>query len=355
MSDHDALPKVEMTFKTGWGKDKEEWYVRRFWMRERLGHPYKGAVDIYCLERDVDFTELLGRNCVLELSRGDDRRRSFQGMVFKVKRLGTEAGVAIASIYVAAGVYALSIGKTTRIFEDMTAPEIIEKVLKQGLQPFERTMRLQFAEKYVRREYTVQYDESDLDFVQRLMIEEGLTFYFDQRGETEILVLVDSNDCQVEIETMKKAVADGSAPGVLAPRQRNRTLRLRLVAGETKRGGKPYIIKFDNEPERKGQTTSDGLLVEKVPPGAQSARVRLEASYLGTDELVVNLDTLRDTTSLGGVQQRLCNAGFMSRATGSLNDETREALSRFQLRHGLKVTGELNEETRAKLEEEHGS
>ena len=155
------------------------------------------------------------------------------------------------------------------------------------------------------------------------------------------------------IPRIKHEVA--ALPTSTEPRQIERTLCLRLVAGETKRGGKPYIIKFDNQPERKGQTRSDGLLVEKVPPGAQSARVRLEASDLGTDELLVNLDTLRDTSTLGGVQQRLCNAGFMSRPTGSLNDETRGALARFQLRHGLKVTGELNEGTRAKLEEEHGS
>jgi uncharacterized protein involved in type VI secretion and phage assembly len=47
-----------------------------------------------------------------------------------------------------------------------------------------------------------QFEQSDLDFVQALMVEEGLTLYLDETTETETLRLVDSNDGFPKIETM---------------------------------------------------------------------------------------------------------------------------------------------------------
>lgn len=42
------------------------------------------------------------------------------------------------------------------------------------------------------RDYVVQYDETDLDFVNRLMEEEGIFFYFDESGSTGVLTMADA-------------------------------------------------------------------------------------------------------------------------------------------------------------------
>ena len=58
---------------------------------------------------------------------------------------------------------------------------------------------------------------------------------------------------------------------------------------------------------------------------------------------------------ISGVQQRLSNLGWEPTQSGELDDQTRDALRRYQKTVGLTVTGEADDATRNKLVEEHDS
>ena len=351
------LKKVDFEFTTGKGDSRKKWAVHQFWAKERVGRPYQGVVDILA-EGEVAWQELLGQNCVLTLSRGPERKRTFKGIVTRVEHLGSDAGQSFARIDFAAAALALSHGQNTRIFQDVTAAEVIEKVLKEGVDPFDRKVEVQLTKKYPKREHITQWDEDDLTFVHRLMQKVGITWYYKQggEGETETLVLVDRNDSFPKIETMPKPEAPGYRPPPVAPEQlREQYLRMKLLGDGEPRSPKAYVLKFNEGSERKGQTTSDGMLVEKIPAGARTARVLVEGSDLGLEEHVVNLGMLRYATGIGGVQQRLRNAGLLRSASGQMDEQTKGALAQFQERQQLKVTGDLDDETRAKLEEVHES
>jgi type VI secretion system secreted protein VgrG len=103
----------------------------------------------------------------------------------------------------AAAVHALQYGKRSRVFENKSSAQIVEEVLSQGLKPFQREIEVKLAKQYYPKECCTQYQESDLDFVHRLMADEGMFYYFDQTGKTEKLVLVDSNDACPELTTKK--------------------------------------------------------------------------------------------------------------------------------------------------------
>ena len=197
----DMLEKVKALFRTGTGKSAQPWKVREFRVREWLGRPYRGTVEIVA-ETGTDFSTLLGKSCALEVTRGWDRARAFKGIVCKVEQLGAHAKLVLARIWFAPALLALSHGRDSRVFEDMTAPEIVKDVLTRGLEPFERNVILRVTRTYPKKDYVVQYQESDLDFIQRIIFDAGMTYYFDQGDETETLVVVDSNDCHVKIETM---------------------------------------------------------------------------------------------------------------------------------------------------------
>src|SRR5690606_6456729 len=79
------------------------------------------------------------------------------------------------------------------MFQEKSVPEILEAVLGDALAPYGRSVRLELDEQYEPREHCLQYQASDLDFVHRLMEEEGIAYYFDHAGEVEEAVLVDRN------------------------------------------------------------------------------------------------------------------------------------------------------------------
>ncbi|TJW32080.1 MAG: type VI secretion system tip protein VgrG, partial [Mesorhizobium sp.] len=83
------------------------------------------------------------------------------------------------------------LGNTTdcRIFQNMSVIEIVEEVFsKYSTAKFEK--RLQGS--YPPREYCVQYDETDLDFVQRLLEHEGILYFFEHDEGKHTLVLADA-------------------------------------------------------------------------------------------------------------------------------------------------------------------
>ncbi len=74
-----------------------------------------------------------------------------------------------------------------KIFQQQTAPEIIKSVLaKYGI-----SIKESLSGKYRTWDYMVQYDETDFNFVSRVMESEGMYYYFEHKMGNHTLVLSD--------------------------------------------------------------------------------------------------------------------------------------------------------------------
>jgi type VI secretion system secreted protein VgrG len=79
----------------------------------------------------------------------------------------------------------------TRIFQDKTAPQIVQDVLTGAGYASGSDFALSLQGTYVQREYCVQYRESDWNFVCRLLEEEGISFWFDSSSGGAKLTMFD--------------------------------------------------------------------------------------------------------------------------------------------------------------------
>ena len=79
-----------------------------------------------------------------------------------------------------------------RIFQDLTVPEIVEAVL-ESLAFAPEDYALQLRETYAARDYVVQYEESDFDFISRLCEREGIFYFFDHGDGRDRVVFADAN------------------------------------------------------------------------------------------------------------------------------------------------------------------
>ncbi|WP_057407699.1 type VI secretion system tip protein VgrG, partial [Pseudomonas amygdali] len=78
-----------------------------------------------------------------------------------------------------------------RIFQNRTVRQIIAQVLKEH-HLLTNDYRFKLGTTYAKREYCVQYNESDLHFVQRLCEEEGLHYHFEHSPTAHQLVFGDN-------------------------------------------------------------------------------------------------------------------------------------------------------------------
>jgi len=95
-----------------------------------------------------------------------------------------------------------------QIFQNMTTKQVIEKIL--GESDFKSYFKFALAGSGHKHDYCVQLDESDLDFVQRLMASEGWHYHLDHGSAKPIVTIADSNQGFKSIERDGLVYQDGS-------------------------------------------------------------------------------------------------------------------------------------------------
>jgi type VI secretion system secreted protein VgrG len=187
----DVHHKVKFSFSSQ-GEPGTHWRVVRLHGREALSEPFDVVLDLANEDLTADPGALLGQGALLEITR-DAQTRNVVGVARRVEHHGTTAGHLLCRVHLAPALLALAQRVNSRIFQEMKVPDIVKKVLDAGLSPFSRTVRLDLTREYPVREYCVQHRESDLDFVQRLLAEEGIGYCFDfSDPAAETLVLFDA-------------------------------------------------------------------------------------------------------------------------------------------------------------------
>ncbi|MCC7540786.1 MAG: type VI secretion system tip protein VgrG [Deltaproteobacteria bacterium] len=170
--------------------------------RAELGRLDDGEILVAIRESLVDFAALLGTRITLHVRRAE-LHRVIHGIVVRVEDMGTrmdgETGVlqTVVRLQVAPELWLLSRRKCSRVFHHATTLAVVRDVLVDaGLyQSGNLDVRVGDLDgAAIRpREHCVQYQETDLDFVMRLLEEEGLTMLFrhDASARAETLCIVD--------------------------------------------------------------------------------------------------------------------------------------------------------------------
>ncbi len=98
----------------------------------------------------------------------------------------------------------------TRIFQHLSVPDIVARVLQAaGLPHFE----FRLSGTYSPHEYCVQYRESDLDFIQRLLEEEGIHYYLEHRDGEQWLVFADATTAAALVAGEPRIQLEGTSGG----------------------------------------------------------------------------------------------------------------------------------------------
>ncbi|MCC6874718.1 MAG: type VI secretion system tip protein VgrG [Sandaracinaceae bacterium] len=167
------------------------WIVEGATITCALNQPYLIEIDLQHDRPDADATDLFGVAGLLRVSRVE-HDSSYGGIISSVRTLGRGMTGHRTRVTLEPALASLRHGRDTRIFQDLTVPEVLAAVLGEALGPYGRSARQELTRAYPKREYTVQYQESHFDFAHRLMEEEGIVYYFAQDEDVETMVLIDA-------------------------------------------------------------------------------------------------------------------------------------------------------------------
>ncbi|NDJ56388.1 type VI secretion system tip protein VgrG [Enterobacteriaceae bacterium 4M9] len=158
---------------------------------ERLSEIYELDVALLCSKNTLDLKAQLGKSFTIAIDDNSAPVRYLNGNITRMTLAGREESEERYYRYhvtLRPTLWYLTQNQDCRIFQEKSVPDIITEILNI----YKITIDNRLTYHYRKWGYCVQYQESDYDFISRLMEHEGIYFYFTHQADGHTLVLADS-------------------------------------------------------------------------------------------------------------------------------------------------------------------
>jgi type VI secretion system secreted protein VgrG len=287
-------------------------HVLGFNASDSVSRPFEAWVDVLC-DDNVEDDKVIGAKAAIQFGHADEDYRTLVGSIESITAFGLpDSDGGRLFNYRFTLVHPLSLLawiEDSQIFQDLTAPEIIKKILEQNMISGSG-IELRLTATYLKREYCVQYNESVFAFISRLCEAEGI-FYFSEvsdEGDAKLVFADDSSAAgnikgEPEIKFKDSGGLDHAAEFLTEI-----TARERMVSGKfVLRDFNLETPKVDLTSEAKGDKYDD-LEVYDYPggyadtgEGKRLAKVRLESEFVS--KTMVDVETNSSRLAAGKIMK----------------------------------------------------
>ncbi|EPY7204403.1 DUF2345 domain-containing protein [Klebsiella quasipneumoniae] len=172
--------------------------VEEFSGAEKLSETYRWTIYFTSTDKNIDASQLLSKPATLTMGGGILQSltecKRVHGVVTHFERISGSADQAEYMITLEPFLSLLDKQfRTHRFFVNKSVPEVVEQVLQEHhLHDWEYEFNLK--QHYPRREQINQYQESDLAFIQRLLAEVGIFYFFtlQEEAQSEVVHFADA-------------------------------------------------------------------------------------------------------------------------------------------------------------------
>jgi type VI secretion system secreted protein VgrG len=166
--------------------------------QEGVSRLFTFELQMHSEKNDISFEEIVGKKATIKVLLSDKRERYINGIISAFSQVGSmpleNGGKPKLTRYCATLVpwlWVLTRTGDCRIFQKETVPDILAQVFQEhGFSHFKMRLHGNFE----KREYCVQYRETDFNFVSRLMEEEGIFYFFEHSQNEHELVLANHHN-----------------------------------------------------------------------------------------------------------------------------------------------------------------
>jgi type VI secretion system secreted protein VgrG len=154
-------------------------------------------IEFFSKDRLLDLSDFVGGDIGFSIDGENDKKQRFYGTCISAEYKGAPSGGGHYFAEIRPWVWFLSRSRNNRVFQNLTTTAIVQEIL--GDYGFSSDLKSKHSKVEPKREYCVQYRESDLDFIKRLLEEDGIYFYFEFEMSAVKMVLADSPNTHAPI------------------------------------------------------------------------------------------------------------------------------------------------------------
>lgn len=183
--------KADFTFVAGQFQSNEL-RVLSFRGQETMSRPFRFELRLVSEDRQIRLESLIKEPGLLSIS-GLNGTRHVHGIVSSFDQIAVGRKFALYELVLTPSLTPLSFIQNNRIFQQMDVAEIVQAVIAQAGFSGD-SLRTVLASSYGKRDYCVQYQESDFAFISRLLEEEGIFYFFEHSDKSDVFVIGDSSE-----------------------------------------------------------------------------------------------------------------------------------------------------------------
>jgi type VI secretion system secreted protein VgrG len=170
--------------------------LRSFSVQEQISRLFQIEAEMASDNGQIKLDDVVGHDITIQMKIGEGDERYFHGFVSRMVQTGSQGDFHLYRATIVPWLWFLTRTSDCRIWvatEDpgsgQTVPDIIKAVFQfHGFSDY----KLNLSGTYPKREFVVQYRETDFNFVSRLMEQEGIYYFFEHKDGKHTLVLADS-------------------------------------------------------------------------------------------------------------------------------------------------------------------
>lgn len=162
--------------------------VERYSGEERISGLFHYTLELVSEDANLDFSSIVGQNITLQIELPSGDQQYINGVVGRFAVTAQSPRLTSYTAEIHPWLWLLGFSSGCQIFQNLSAPDIVKKVFSNlGFTAFKDSLTAT----YTARDYCVQYNETALAFVSRLLEEEGIFYFFEHTSSAHTLVLAD--------------------------------------------------------------------------------------------------------------------------------------------------------------------
>jgi type VI secretion system secreted protein VgrG len=187
-----------------------ELLLESFTGSEGISQLFSFQLELLSINKRIRFEDVLGQEISFGVSGTEDGEppRCVHGIVTAFTQLPDTARLSRYRAVVSPKLWILTQKQNCRIFQNLSVPDILKKILA-GID-----VAWELRSSYSPREYCVQYRETDFNFASRLMEEEGIFYFFRFTRDLHKLVISDGNASHQNMPGQSSLIYDDLSGGV---------------------------------------------------------------------------------------------------------------------------------------------
>src|SRR5580693_7049844 len=170
-----AAPRLSLVFEKG----EDSLSIVEFSVHERMNEPFEVAITARSPHPDISLEDIVGYAAGFGYRSGDAEVVAWTGVCSYMEQVQAETSATGLSTYhfiIVAPIWLLTQRRGHRVFQHLTVPDILKKILAE----YRIEAKWELDDTYPKREFEVQYDETDFAFVTRLLEAAGISYWFEK-------------------------------------------------------------------------------------------------------------------------------------------------------------------------------